>query len=275
MAADEDRLAPRRLGAVPLEPGDLEDRYRAALALQVVLSEILQLKDVADEARRLGPDEDLAGLRQVLEAGRHVDGVAQQAGIGGSRCAGARHDDPGRDPGVHGQGTTNLRCDARAQLVDGGMDLQHRPHGPLGVVLVGDRVAENGHDRVAEQLVDPAAVAFDDRGGRGEDLAHHRLDVLGIELLRHGSEPGQIAEEYGDLAPFRLPRSDFFELGAALIAEPSPRRVLESTIAARLHETHLVRTMGGVYRGVHGGRPGRHARQCVAGRLVKSTGRSA
>ena len=38
---------------------------------------------------------------------------------------------------------------------------QRGPHGPLGVVLVGHRRAEQGHDGVADDLVDPPAEARD------------------------------------------------------------------------------------------------------------------
>ena len=51
-----------------------------------------------------------------------------------------------------------------AGLDEAGQRLLHpQPgaHGPLGVVLVGDRRAEQGDDGVAEQLVDAAAEQLD------------------------------------------------------------------------------------------------------------------
>lgn len=40
---------------------------------------------------------------------------------------------------------------------------QRRPHGPLGVVLVGDRGPEEGDDGVTDDLVDLAAIALPHR----------------------------------------------------------------------------------------------------------------
>ena len=52
--------------------------------------------------------------------------------------------------------------------------------GPLGVVLAGDRGAPDGHHRIADELLDRAAVLADDVAREvevaGEGLAH----VLGV-----------------------------------------------------------------------------------------------
>ena len=40
--------------------------------------------------------------------------------------------------------------------------LERGAHRPLGVILVGDRRAPDRHDRVADELLDGAAVALDD-----------------------------------------------------------------------------------------------------------------
>ena len=44
-------------------------------------------------------------------------------------------------------------------LADGALHPQRCSHGALGVVLVGDRGAEQGHDGVAEDLVDSPTEA--------------------------------------------------------------------------------------------------------------------
>ena len=45
---------------------------------------------------------------------------------------------------------------------DGGDQVQRGAHGALGVVLLGDRRTPHGHDGVADELLDRAAVALDD-----------------------------------------------------------------------------------------------------------------
>ena len=47
------------------------------------------------------------------------------------------------------------------QAADGVDQVERRPDGPLGVVLVGDRRAPDGHHRVADELLDRAAIATD------------------------------------------------------------------------------------------------------------------
>ena len=47
-------------------------------------------------------------------------------------------------------------------------ELERGAHGALGVVLVGDRRAPDGHHRVADELLDRAAVALDDVAGEVE-----------------------------------------------------------------------------------------------------------
>ena len=56
-----------------------------------------------------------------------------------------------------------LACPSWRDRVD---EVEGRPDGALGVVLVGDRRAPDGHDRVADELLDGAAVALDDLAAR-------------------------------------------------------------------------------------------------------------
>ena len=59
------------------------------------------------------------------------------------------------------------RLDPWPQLADRVDQLQGRPHGAFGVVLVGGRCAPHGHHGVADELLDGAAVAPDDLGRAG------------------------------------------------------------------------------------------------------------
>ena len=64
--------------------------------------------------------------------------------------------------------------------------LERGSHGPLGVVLARDRRTPDGHHRVADELLQRAAVAFDDGAGRIEVTrlqVAHVLEVAALERL--------------------------------------------------------------------------------------------
>ena len=62
-----------------------------------------------------------------------------------------------------GAGAQRRRADLVAERRDGVDQLQRRPDGALGVVLVRDRRAPHRHHRVADELLDRPAVAADRR----------------------------------------------------------------------------------------------------------------
>ena len=82
----------------------------------------------------------------------------------------------------------------RVQLGHRLQDREAGPDGTLGVVLVRDGRAEDGHDRVADELLDGAAVALDLLAEAREVRADAGTDVLGVGLLRGGSEADEVAE---------------------------------------------------------------------------------
>ncbi len=120
---------------------------------------------------------------------------------------------------MHGHRAAQLGSHLLVELLHRGVELEDGAHGPLGVVFVDDRIAEHGHDGVAQQLVDASAVACDDLGRPPEDPIHDRTHVFGIEPLAECREAGQVAEEHGDLTPLGFGGSGT-ELRAALVAEP-------------------------------------------------------
>ncbi len=128
------------------------------------------------EAVRRRPDEDLARLRALLEARGDVERLARRE----RRVARLRDDLTRLDPDPHGKLAV-----ARLEDRDG------RAHGPLGVVLVCDRDAEDGDDGVARKLLDGAAVRGDVRGGPLEEGGHAPPDDLRVAS---GDECGGIDE---------------------------------------------------------------------------------
>ena len=98
------------------------------------------------------------------------------------------------------------------------------PDGPLGVVLVRDRRAEDRHDAVAGQLVDVTAERLDRAGQRRQHPVGDGADPLRVQVFGPGGEVGQVAEEDGDDPPLGdRQRCAAAERRAAVVAEPGAR----------------------------------------------------
>jgi hypothetical protein len=73
--------------------------------------------------------------------------------------------------------------------------LSGRAHSSERVVLVHARQPEDGHDRIADVLLDRAAVAFE-RGPHLVEVARHNLaDRFRVELLAHGRRALEVRED--------------------------------------------------------------------------------
>ena len=79
--------------------------------------------------------------------------------------------------------------------------LQPGAHRPLGVVLVGDRGAEQRHDRVAEHLVDAPAEALDVGDQAFERGVDEPLHLLRVAELGERRETDHVGEQDGDDPP--------------------------------------------------------------------------
>ena len=101
-----------------------------------------------------------------------------------------------------------VRTPARAlsagiELGHGRDEVEARSHGAFRVVLGRRRSSPDRHDRVADELLDGAAVALDDRA-RGVEVAGEELArLLGVAALGDGRETHEVREEDGDEATLR------------------------------------------------------------------------
>ncbi len=77
-------------------------------------------------------------------------------------------------------------------------DRERGADGALGVVLVRGRRAEQRHHRVADELLDGAAVALELRAHALVVRPEKRLDVLGIHRLGACREADEVAEDDRD-----------------------------------------------------------------------------
>ena len=135
--------------------------------------------------RRLA-DEDAVDRRRRLEARRRVDDVSRDHRLAGCDARAARDE---RLAAVHGDPYVDLRLRQRVA------DREGCAHCPLGVVLVGDWRAEDGHHRVADELLDRAAVALELAAHPSVVRRQGRADILRVEELRLRGRADQVGEE--------------------------------------------------------------------------------
>ena len=132
----------------------------------------LHLRSISDESLRRRAEQRLAGKRRLLEAHRDVHRDARRKWLAGRRVAGEYLTcvDPDPDPELQPVFPAELRveCDQRLAKV------ARRANRTKCVFLVRLRHSENGHRRVAHELLDRATVALDDGPDRVEVPPHDR-----------------------------------------------------------------------------------------------------
>ena len=146
LAAHEGRFdGGPRAAAVDADRRPGPDRALEAAKLDRPL--VVRLDPAERQPMGAGAEQDLACSRLLLEPGGHVDCLSGGEG----RVSIAGDDLAGLDahPGF------------QLELADGVDDRERGANGPLGVVLVGLRNAESGHDRIARELLDFAPVCLD------------------------------------------------------------------------------------------------------------------
>jgi hypothetical protein len=97
---------------------------------------------------------------------------------------------------------------------------------PADPVLVHGRHAEDGHDRVADELLHRAAVALDDRLRGLEVARHHVAQALRVDPLAERRRARDVAEQDGHDLPHLARGHGLAECGAARVAEARALAVL-------------------------------------------------
>ncbi len=195
VAPDERRLeligaaASAALGDDPDRP---ERGHGRLLALEHLVAGRLEGdRPVRGTLRRLA-DEDRPGLRDRLEARCRVDDVAGDHPL----VRGAdRH---GRLAGQHARASVQPGTQ-RPDRLD---ELECGANGQLRIVLAGDRCAPHGHDRVADELLDRAAVAADHDAGQLEVAREQLTRLLRVAALGEGREADEVREQDRDQPAF-------------------------------------------------------------------------
>src|SRR5207247_1173962 len=226
LAADEAREAarPGTLEAAPdlARASQLEHSHGNAGALETLFATVEEVVEARGEVPRLLGHSDAARWRQLLYPGGEPDDVPLRGVVHAQVVADPPHDDLA---GVQAHPPRDLEpalarhvFGQRAELarqIEGGRT------GALGVVLVGDRGAEERHDAVAGVLVDGPLVSVNAARKDPEQTIEQPMPFLWIDALRELHRAHDVGEEDGDqlaLAPERA-------LGRKNLLDEMPRRV--------------------------------------------------
>ncbi len=233
LPADESRFRP------PIQParGHADHQVRCdglALALGKDRLGWLAPDLVADELERRLAHENRTRRRGLLETRRDIHGIA------GDECG----------PGVPRPSDNRTRVDAHAELdahaplagqldvelADGVTELDGGAYRAERIVFVDRWDAEYGHDRVADELLDCAAVPLDDGAGPFEVAGQQATQRFGVQLLAQRRRPDHICEQDRDDST-RATRSSLtgVQRGRTFKAELGPLWVLGAAVRANDH----------------------------------------
>ena len=112
---------------------------------------------------------------------------------------------PGLDPDPQPERRPALRLQLAVEGGDLDLDGERRPDRPLRVVLVGDGHAEDGEDRVADELLEEPAVPLDLALGALEGPPEEDLDDLRVLPLGEGGGARDVGEERRRELPLLAP----------------------------------------------------------------------
>jgi hypothetical protein len=129
-----------------------------------------------------------------LDARGRVDGIADEDGLAGRRSGVEMHQGLAR---VHADAQPERRAGCSGEPPCPAADLEPRPDGTRGVVLVGNWSAEDPDDGIADELLDQAPMALDRAACESEVGVEHAVDVLWIRGLRLRREGDEVTEEGG------------------------------------------------------------------------------
>ena len=200
LAADERRVEPSCVCTGALDHReDVPRREWIGLALQRQLVARLEHDRVLDESSRRLADEDLACARRLLEALRDVDRVARDEHL--STCAVARDYLAAVDADADADAYLQFALELLIQLGQRLTQLGRGAHRPQRVVLVQLGDAEDGHDGIADELLDRAAVPLEHERHLLEEAGHHAAQRLRVEPLTERRRIRDVREQDGDRAP--------------------------------------------------------------------------
>ena len=229
-AADHRRVvAPlRRLGPHSQQP---VSRKRHGLPLGLDRRRLLGLDRAAHEPVRLVPKQHFARLGGLLQPRGDNDRVAR-----GEPLARARDDFAGVEAHAHFEARPIAPLELLVEVGEPMPKLIGRPDRSERIVLVHRRYAEDGHHRVADELLDGAAVPLDDHLRRLEVARQHAAEALGVDPLAERRGPSDVAEEDRDDLAHLTCGLNARERGPARVAEPRRLPILRPATRTNQHQ---------------------------------------
>src|SRR3954451_10574531 len=183
----------------PLAPTNLGDdadraprRNGRLLALEYLLAGFLEGDRGTRRAIRRLADQHGARWRHGLEPRRRVHDVPGDHALVGRAKGHGRL--AGEDPGAC--------CDLRTECADRVDQLERGANGALDVILVRRWSAPDGHDRVADVLLDDTSITLDDLRAQLEVARQRLANVFGIALLGERREADDVGKQNRYEAPF-------------------------------------------------------------------------
>ena len=195
VTADQRRKMPPP-GATPAaaRANDPVEGYRRRHALERMAAAFFGDEQAGDLALHPRGDQHRARLGDGLHPRRYVRHLAKYP---------ARRIDHHR-PGIEADARLELRLAGRGvpavELRERALDRERGTHSAFGIVLLPDRIAEQGQQPVAKLPRHTAAHLRDRRRGGLDIAADHIAPILGIELRRNCGGADQIAEQNSDVA---------------------------------------------------------------------------
>jgi hypothetical protein len=137
----------------------------------------------------------------LLEAGCYVHDVASDHELVASR---SRDNVPCVHADAHRKPNPMPLGEIRVHLGQAGLHVETRPESAFRVVLVHRRGSEDGHDRVADELLDGPSPRLDHRSHGFEVIAQERAQLFRVELLAQCRRAGQVGEQDRNQLPLFL-----------------------------------------------------------------------
>src|SRR3989441_4705228 len=200
----------------------VEHPDRDARALEVLLPAVEEVEETRREPCGLLGHADTARPRQLLHAGGEPDDVTLRGVVHAQIVADSPDDDLARvEAHPHREIEPALAPHVFGERPEVARQLERGRAGALGVVLVGDRGAEERHDAVAGVLVDRPLVVVDAVREDPEEAIEEAMPLLGIDTLSELHRARDVGEEDGDGLALALERA----LGGENLLDEVARRV--------------------------------------------------
>src|SRR6185503_11079976 len=175
---------------------------RLQKSFDVLIAEVLELEQVADQPTCGRRDQDLVGFCELLQAGGEVRRVADQRKFAARSVPDqiADDDEAGRNADAHFQ----VRYALEGQFRNEPDTFQRSLDSALGAIFVRGGKSKIGQDAVAHIAGDSAVKSENCAFAGTLKCAHDVAQILGVEPARKLSRADHVAKDNGEIPPLCL-----------------------------------------------------------------------